>query len=28
MTADDFYPEHDIDILLLDPTASNGGEAN
>jgi hypothetical protein len=23
MTADDFYPEHDIDILILDPTDDN-----
>ncbi|KQU98040.1 hypothetical protein ASD12_21545 [Mesorhizobium sp. Root102] len=23
MTADDFYPEHDIDILILDPTDGN-----
>ncbi|TPN40254.1 DUF4424 domain-containing protein [Mesorhizobium sp. B2-3-3] len=28
MTADDFYPEHDIDILLLEPSDSNGGDAN
>jgi hypothetical protein len=28
MTADDFYPEHDIDILLLQPSNSNGGDAN
>ncbi|KRB22807.1 MULTISPECIES: DUF4424 domain-containing protein [Mesorhizobium] len=28
MTADDFYPEHDIDILLLEPSNSNGGDAN
>jgi len=28
MTAKDFYPEHDIDILLLEPSDSNGGEAN
>ncbi|MCV3208987.1 DUF4424 domain-containing protein [Mesorhizobium sp. YC-39] len=25
MTADDFYPEHDIDILLLEPSNSEGG---
>ena len=24
MTANDFYPEHDIDILLLNPSDSNG----
>ncbi|MFA6154871.1 DUF4424 domain-containing protein [Mesorhizobium sp.] len=28
MTADDFYPEHDVDILILDPSDSNGGGAN
>ena len=28
MTANDFYPEHDIDILLLEPSDSNGGDAN
>ncbi|MBZ9675921.1 DUF4424 domain-containing protein [Mesorhizobium sp. ES1-1] len=28
MTAEDFYPEHDIDILILDPSNSNGGDAN
>ena len=28
MTASDFYPEHDIDILLLEPSDSNGGDAN
>ncbi|MBZ9797926.1 DUF4424 domain-containing protein [Mesorhizobium sp. ES1-4] len=28
MTADDFYPEHDIDILILEPSDSNGGDAN
>ncbi|TIT66594.1 MAG: DUF4424 domain-containing protein [Mesorhizobium sp.] len=28
MTAKDFYPEHDIDILLLEPSDSNGGDAN
>ncbi|BCG87557.1 MULTISPECIES: DUF4424 domain-containing protein [unclassified Mesorhizobium] len=28
MTADDFYPEHDIDILLLEPSNNNGGDAN
>ncbi len=28
MTANDFYPEHDIDILLLEPSNSNGGDAN
>lgn len=25
MTASDFYPEHDIDILILDPTDSDNG---
>ncbi|TPK17136.1 DUF4424 domain-containing protein [Mesorhizobium sp. B2-5-7] len=28
MKANDFYPEHDIDILLLVPSDSNGGDAN
>ena len=28
MTAEDFYPEHDIDILILNPADSNGGNAN
>ncbi|UDL89766.1 DUF4424 domain-containing protein [Mesorhizobium sp. PAMC28654] len=28
MTANDFYPEHDINILILNPTDSNGGSAN
>ncbi|WP_027051177.1 DUF4424 domain-containing protein [Mesorhizobium erdmanii] len=28
MTANDFYPEHDIDILLLEPSDNNGGDAN
>jgi hypothetical protein len=28
MTAQDYYPEHDIDILLLQPSDSNGGDAN
>lgn len=28
MTAEDFYPEHDIDILILNPADSNGGSAN
>ena len=28
MTAQDFYPERDIDILLLEPSDSNGGDAN
>ncbi|UVK52150.1 DUF4424 domain-containing protein [Mesorhizobium sp. AR02] len=28
MTANDFYPEHNIDILLLEPSDSNGGDAN
>ncbi|MBZ9994620.1 DUF4424 domain-containing protein [Mesorhizobium sp. BH1-1-4] len=28
MTADDFYPDHDIDILILNPSDSNTGDAN
>lgn len=28
MTADDFYPEHDIEILILDPSDRNGGNGN
>ena len=28
MTADNFYPERNIDILILNPSDSNGGSAN
>ncbi|WP_137931847.1 DUF4424 domain-containing protein [Mesorhizobium comanense] len=28
MTAKDFYPEHDIDILILNPSDNGGGDAN